>query len=461
MTPVRPTPAHLSLSPAQALNCWPDALPLAVLWSSGDAPAARGTILAQPGNTIPVHSDIAFDFRPQSPAAPIKTDDIPFIGGWIGWLAYDLGRAFEPSAQCATKPWNQTTSSNGVFYRCDNAWIHDALHHRWWAIGNPPDLPGASSPQSASPRPTAAPTFGPLTSETGQPQFLAATRRVLDYIRAGDTYQVNLAHRLSGPFNGSTRDLLRRWLPASGAWYGAYLEGPASTNHRATTLLSASPELFLAFDPATRRLSTRPMKGTRPAHAPHTELDLSPKDRAELTMIVDLMRNDLGRVCELGSVRVDSPRTIEHHAGLGVQQATAQVSGTLAPGLTWWDVIRATFPGGSVTGAPKVRAMQIIDELEPTRRGPYCGSIGYISDSGHFQFNIAIRTAVIEGIATSSPGVLRDGRLSYSVGAGIVADSDPQAEWNETMDKAAKFIEVCTTRELRAQASGAGEQVSR
>ncbi|HEX2838810.1 MAG TPA: chorismate-binding protein, partial [Phycisphaerales bacterium] len=197
-----------------------------------------------------------------------------------------------------------------------------------------------------------------------------------------------------------------------------------------------------------------PMKGTRPAGHPAGELEAAEKDRAELTMIVDLMRNDLGRVCDLGSVRVERARAIERHEGLGVLQATATVAGTLRAGRTWWDVIAATFPGGSVTGAPKVRAMQIIGELEGRARGAYCGCIGFLSDSGAFQCNIAIRTAMIDGLPSAGTldGVA-DGTISYSVGAGIVADSDPAAEWRETMDKAAVFLR-CVDASARSVTPG-------
>jgi anthranilate/para-aminobenzoate synthase component I len=166
------------------------------------------------------------------------------------------------------------------------------------------------------------------------------------------------------------------------------------------------------------------MKGTRPAHADPDELRDSPKDRAELNMIVDLMRNDLGRVCEFGSLRVTDPRTIERH-GSGVLQATATIQGRLRESSDLSDVLTACFPPGSVTGAPKVRAMQIIDEIEARDRGAYCGSVLVLDDSGAFVSSVGIRTAHIA-----------NGVLSYSAGAGIVADSVPEDEWAETLTKA-------------------------
>jgi anthranilate/para-aminobenzoate synthase component I len=276
-----------------------------------------------------------------------------------------------------------------------------------------------------------------------------AVARALEYIRAGDVYQVNLAHPLEGAFTGSARALASRLLRAARPWYGAYLE-QAGDERRA--LISASPESFLAYDARTRRVETRPMKGTRAGAGDPRELERNDKERAELNMIVDLMRNDLGRVCELGSVRVDAPRDVEAHGAAsseksdggasvaartpGVLQATATVSGTLRAGLDLADLLWATFPPGSVTGAPKVRAMQIIDELEPAPRGPYCGAIGWVGADGSGAFSVAIRTAEIRGLAHAPALDSIQGTLRAWVGAGIVADSLPPAEWEETIVKA-------------------------
>jgi para-aminobenzoate synthetase component 1 len=258
--------------------------------------------------------------------------------------------------------------------------------------------------------------------------------RVIEYIRAGDVYQVNLAHHLEAEFSGSSRGFFLELAAGAEPWYGAYVEGPSGA------VCSASPELFLAYDPASRRVTTRPMKGTRRASAPDRELLFSQKDAAELNMITDLMRNDLGRVCELGSVRVDHKRDLERHATreAALLQTTATVSGLVRRGTSLRDLFAATFPGGSITGAPKIRAMQIISELEGRPRGVYCGSIGFISDSGPAAFNIAIRTASISS-----------GIISYGVGAGIVADSDPAAEWQETLDKAGVFLRVALAEAQR------------
>lgn len=207
----------------------------------------------------------------------------------------------------------------------------------------------------------------------------------------------------------------------------------------------------------------RPMKGTRAASggdAALHDLARSEKDAAELSMIIDLMRNDLGRIARLGSVRVDDPRAIEHHgeAATGVFQGVATVSAAVREGVGMADILNATFPPGSVTGAPKIRAMQIIEELEPLARGPYCGTMGFVSDDGNASLSVAIRTAMIEGPAPitpdssashhgasmpSAPGCFGAGStLRYPVGAGIVAESDPAREWAETLSKAAAIAEL-------------------
>ena len=268
----------------------------------------------------------------------------------------------------------------------------------------------------------------------GRRRYEHAVERVLEYIAAGDIYQANIAHHLSGAFEGDpiacAQTLIGSLLPR----YGAMM----SFEHlgRSHTICSISPELFLRYDASNRVIESQPMKGTRPLDADADELASSDKDRAELNMITDLMRNDLGRICALGSVRVHDPRRIEPH-GSGVIQASSIVRGQLREGVGLAELIRATFPPGSVTGAPKVRAMQIIDELEQRPRNAYCGSIMHIDPTGSIECSVAIRTAHIWGeTAPDGTGTLTQGRFVYPVGAGIVADSDPSAEWAETLVKA-------------------------
>lgn len=223
-------------------------------------------------------------------------------------------------------------------------------------------------------------------------------------------------------------------------WHGALLELPDGSS-----VVSLSPELFLAgeFQPANSGfVVTRPIKGTRPSTVDPEELLRSTKDEAELTMIVDLMRNDLGRVCSAGSVEVSELRHVEQHPT--VHQAVATVQGRLRPGVDAASLLRATFPPGSVTGAPKIRAMQIIEALETRRRGPYCGAIGYFSDHGRFGLNVAIRTLAIAPPRGVGSEVVRE--VHYGVGCGIVADSDSGSEWRESMDKAAVVRELCDAK---------------
>jgi anthranilate/para-aminobenzoate synthase component I len=279
--------------------------------------------------------------------------------------------------------------------------------------------------------------LGSLGSVQGRAGYVSAVGRALAYIRAGDVYQANIAHELRGRVSGSAAGVYGALVRGALPRHGMGVVGAPLGAGVGYAVLSLSPELFLSFDAGTRRLVTRPMKGTRPWDGDERELRDAEKDRAELAMIVDLMRNDLGRVCEFGSVRVDTAREIERHGvGAGaVLQATATVSGVVRAGVGIGEILGATFPPGSVTGTPKVRAMQVIDELEPFSRGPYCGCIGTIGDDGSFELAVSIRTAVVRG-AVDGAGEFVDAEFSYSVGAGIVADSDPEAEWEETMAKA-------------------------
>lgn len=258
--------------------------------------------------------------------------------------------------------------------------------------------------------------------------YLENVRRIVEYIRAGDVFQVNLARRYRVRCDGSPASIYQRLCESNPATYSAYLRG--ATDEWA--VLSSSPELFLSTN--GREVVTRPIKGTQPRGAtPVADLSnrrslvTSDKDRAELNMIIDLLRNDIGRVCETGSVRVQSDGDIEVLPT--VFHRTATIAGRLREDDDAIDLLRACFPGGSITGAPKVRAMQIIHELEPFARGPYCGAIGYIGVDGAMQLNIPIRTMTRHG-----------GSLDLFVGSGIVADSHPEAEYDELTAKAAGMM---------------------
>ncbi|MEM6562222.1 MAG: anthranilate synthase component I family protein, partial [Planctomycetota bacterium] len=290
--------------------------------------------------------------------------------------------------------------------------VHDRQQNTWTTIGNPTFTPGLFTSMNKS---------APKQTFT-RPHFETAVQQVIDYIAAGDIFQANLSQRFSIPWREPPQVLFERLVERNPAWYGALLDRDDYA------LVSNSPELYLQIDPAGR-VVTRPIKGTRPAGTDPAELLASTKDAAELNMIVDLERNDLGRVCKLGSVRVSEPRHIENHGT--VLHGVATVEGQLRADATFADVIAATFPGGSITGAPKVRAMQILDELEPVQRGPYCGAIGFISDTGHAAFNIAIRTIV-----------LANEHAHVNVGGGIVADSQPADEYEETLVKARAMFDA-------------------
>jgi para-aminobenzoate synthetase component 1 len=267
-----------------------------------------------------------------------------------------------------------------------------------------------------------------LCSNFSRREYLEAVDRVLEYIRAGDCFQVNFAQRLLYPANGSGADLyclLRQRNPAPFAGYfdlGDFV------------VASASPERFLCVQDG--KVESRPIKGTRPRGKNRDEermrgqeLLASPKDRAENIMIVDLLRNDLGRVCSYGSVRVPALCELETYGF--VHHLVSEVRGELRQGLGTIDLLRAAFPGGSVTGAPKIRAMEIIAELEPDARGPYCGCLGWFGFDGSMDTNILIRTFTMGG-----------GWLQFPVGGGIVADSDPEREYDETWLKAEGMLKA-------------------
>ncbi len=286
--------------------------------------------------------------------------------------------------------------------------------------------PARSTRQSAAPS-YPVPDVPGVRSNFTREGYLDAVARVIEYVYAGDIFQANLSQRLEAPLVGTPLDLYRRLRHRNPAPFSAFLD------FGDLVVASSSPERFLQVQP-DGRVETRPIKGTRPRGlSPEHDAALaralveSDKDRAENVMIVDLLRNDLSRVCRAGTVRVPELFALEHYAT--VHHLVSTVVGELAPQHGAVDLLRAAFPGGSITGAPKVRAMQIIAELEPTQRAAYCGSIGYLSLSGALDTSIVIRTCLVLG---------RD--VYFQVGGGIVADSDPEQEYRETLDKARGLI---------------------
>jgi para-aminobenzoate synthetase component I len=298
------------------------------------------------------------------------------------------------------------------------------------------------APMALAPHASAAPSY-PVEDGWWDPRlllqssfthagYIAAVARVRDYIVAGDIFQANLSQRFESTLDEPPWTLYRRLRARNAAPFAAYFDFADAT------LVGASPERFLRVD-IDGHVETRPIKGTRPRGlGPEHDAALgqalteSAKDRAENLMIVDLLRNDLSRVCAPGSVHVPQLFALERYAT--VHHLVSTVVGDLAPGTDVLGLLRASFPGGSITGAPKVRAMEIIAELEPSERSVYCGAVVYWSVTGALDSNIAIRTAVV-----------RDGRIYFSAGGGIVSDSDPEQEYRETLDKARGIIDVLAT----------------
>jgi para-aminobenzoate synthetase component 1 len=280
---------------------------------------------------------------------------------------------------------------------------------------------------------------GGVESNFSREDFVKAVEAAQRYIRAGDIYQVNLSQRFSARISFSGWEMYERLAAVSPAPFSAFVDCGAFQ------VVSSSPEQFLRI--SGPHIVTRPIKGTRPRGADPTrdaqltyELQTSPKEMAELVMITDLLRNDFGRVCEYGSVQVPELVKLERYPQ--VQHLVSTVEGRLRPEVPHFAALASCFPGGSITGAPKIRAMQIIDELEPVSRGPYTGAIGYLGFNRESQLSIAIRTAICEG-----------GTAFFHAGAGIVADSSPQAEYEETMAKAGGFFAALQRRELPRRAA--------
>lgn len=338
-------------------------------------------------------------------------------GAAIGWFAFDGSFRF------------------GIY---PDLLIYEHEKERWLATGNPP-LPERTETKKA-----AWVDFKPeITAEA----YCEMVRRTQDYIVAGDVYQACISHRFRASWEGDAwafYEGLRHYSPAPFAGYLA-LGG--------TTVMSASPECFLRL--SGRNVLTRPIKGTRPRRSESDadersayELITSPKEVAELVMITDLERNDLGRVCEYGSVHVSDLLRLERFEQ--VFHLVSSVEGTLRPEISHVEAVAACFPGGSISGAPKKRALEIIGELEQSPRGIYTGAIGFLGFNDESRFNIAIRTVVVDG-----------DEASFHVGAGIVADSEPAKEWQETLDKAAGILLTASRIEAPAPARALTRPLSR
>lgn len=369
--------------------------------------------------------------------------ELPFIGGAVGYFSYDL-KSFIEDLPCAAKDDLDLSDCILGFY--DSVVVYDNLKKRSYlsnlGISKEPsvnlkDMISSAGRRKANPDDSSIDdvTYRNLRSNFSKQSYLAAVRKAKEYIRKGDIYQVNISQRFRAELSGDPFDLYMRLRASSPAPFGAYL------NFGDMKLLSSSPERFLLK--RGDYIETRPIKGTRPRgrsaavdKALETELKNSAKDMAEHIMIVDLERNDLGRVCKYGSVRPTESMIIEKYAN--VFHLVSTVTGALNKGKDPIDCLTATFPGGSITGAPKIRSMEIIDELEDVRRSAYTGAVGYIGFDGNMDTSIVIRTFLIKG-----------DEIYFQVGGGIVADSDPEEEYEETLHKAAGLMQALNWTQKR------------
>lgn len=378
--------------------------------------------------------------------------DLPFpLGGCFGFWGYDLKNYVEPKLRRRASNDLELPDCHLGFY--DSLVVFD--HHlgqtwivstglaadgsrnderaqsqaRFWQTHLNTEPTEYNQPSAISHRPSA------ISSTLSCSEFIAAVEAAQRFIRAGDIYQVNISQRLSAPWTAGAWNLFRRLTDVSPAPCAAFVDCGEFQ------LASSSPELFLRLSGA--HIQTRPIKGTRPRSSDATrdaqlayELQTSAKEQSELVMITDLLRNDLGRVCEYGSVQVPDLLRLEKFAQ--VQHLVSTVEGRLRSDVTHLAALASCFPGGSITGAPKFRAMDIIDELEPVTRGPYCGALGYLGFNRESQLSIIIRT-----------GICKAGVAYFPVGAGVVSDSDPEAEYEETLAKASGFHAALEAQELK------------
>jgi len=375
-----------------------------------------------------------------SPYTPVTLPELPrFFGGAVGYLGYDMVRHIEELPELNDA---EMGAYDSWFLITETLLIFDNMQQKIKVISNvhlrDGDDPGQAYDQAVKriedmvaqlrkplpERPGAdrCPTSTELQSNFSRADFEAAVEHCKDYVRAGDVIQVVLSQRFSGDLDADPFDVYRALRTINPSPYMFYLQ------FNETRVIGASPEVLVRKE--GEHVEVRPIAGTRPRGATfdkdqafEKELLADPKERAEHIMLVDLGRNDLGRVCETGSVQVDELMVVERYSH--VMHIVSNVSGQLLPGYDALDVFSATFPAGTLSGAPKIRAMEIIEELEPVRREIYGGAVGYISFDGNMDLAIAIRTLVAH-----------QNRIHLQAGAGIVADSDPAAEYEETVNKA-------------------------
>ena len=397
----------------------------------------KTTIICQQGEETATEEDPFYLVNKLLQQYPAAKSPHPFAGGALGYFAYDLGRRIEKLPNIAAAAAEIPEMMLGFY---DWAVVVDHREKRSMLVShgltadvrdNWPALCAIfSNPVAAISNSAPFKVLSAIESNFSESQYYQAFNQVKNYISAGDCYQVNLAQRFVAKVQGDSWQAYQKLREISPAPFMAYMNLPINDS-QTIQILSNSPERFLQTD--GQHVETRPIKGTRPRSANpaqdlaySNELLTSLKDRAENVMIVDLLRNDIGKNCVVGSVKADQLFQLQSFAN--VHHLVSIVTGKLNKTASAIDLLKGCFPGGSITGAPKLRAMQIIEELEPHKRGLYCGAIGYIGFDGKMDTNIAIRTAVV-----------CENELSFYAGGGIVADSVGDKEYKETLDKASNL----------------------
>ncbi|ASF46881.1 aminodeoxychorismate synthase component I [Methylovulum psychrotolerans] len=437
---------------AALFSAWADQ-PWAVFLDSGSPSSQQGRydiIAAEPLCTLLTHGETTAISTPQgvsySGADPfllvkqqlqawagraLNIPVLPFNGGAIGYFSYDLARRLEQLPVIAEDAEHIAEMAVGIYQW---AVIVDHQQQQSVLVAQGLDLPDcerllarfSTLPDTTLPRPFAV--LGDISPNMDSAYYAQAFRRIKQYLKEGDCYQVNLTQRFAARCEGDPWTAYQLLRQVNAAPFSAYLNLPE------VRILSSSPERFLKLQQGS--VETKPIKGTRPRKADADAdrqqivlLENSPKDRAENLMIVDLLRNDIGKTCTIGSVKVPTLFAVESYAT--VHHLVSTITGTLAADQHALDLLKSCFPGGSITGAPKIRAMEVIEELEPQRRGIYCGAIAYIGFDGNMDSNIAIRTLVQSGDT-----------IRYWAGGGIVNDSVLEEEYQECFDKAAALLSV-------------------
>lgn len=402
--------------------------PFMTLMTDGDTTVINGTTGARSSDDDPFYL-----LKQVLASYAVPECELPFCGGAIGYFGYDLARRLEHLPPIADDSGHIPQMMIGIYdwavvvdHRARRTFLvshalQESTRANWQVLCALFTKPNAETRTEFS-------VDSAVSSNMDLSCYSAAFDRIQHYIHDGDCYQVNLAQRFSAQATGNAWNAYQQLRDISPAPFMAYMHLPG------VEVLCASPERFLQVK--GRHVETRPIKGTRPRSTDPAEdrrnaaeLEASSKDRAENLMIVDLLRNDIGKSCATGSVKAGRLFALESFAN--VHHLVSTVTGILDDKMTALDLLRGCFPGGSITGAPKLRAMQIIEELEPHRRGLYCGAIGYIGFDGNMDTNIAIRTAVYS-----------QGEIHFWAGGGIVADSEMHKEYRETLDKASSMMKL-------------------